>query len=549
MNDFFKKMMTITICFVFMFNSVSCASSNGNESNIDVTENISTEETTLKNTLNLRSESADTVGDTTVYPWRSLGLTTSLMYRTLFKAESNLTTVSPDLVETHNVSDNGLHYTFEIKSDAMWSDGTPLTAKDVEFSIKTALKASQVNSIFTNLFILIDGADSWRDGSSNELPGIEVDGNVINISLTTPYSLTLPTLAQFVILPEHKLEEVNPLKLDTNVEFFKNPVTSGAFKLKELNEGNYYILNHNEYYNGVTPKIEEVVVHSVSDLVLQAQANKLDYANTNVLAELNQLKTMDSINIHPIEILFYRYFIVNMEGVDGHQNEAMQDIRVRQALLHAIDRDAIADGLFSDLAIVINSGIQNSDPIYNGFEYEYNPEKAKQLLLESNYDMNRSITILYYYDDQTTIDLMDTLSYYLGEVGLKVESYKSSTGAQDLFYTRNYDLGYKGLSAFNINEWYNEYNSNNLDFRNIFGGDTIFDELTSQLGIVSTDTQQIEILKELQNIEQENLFKLPLFTLKNNIFLSERVKIPENVTFGNPWFINDVKFEEWEIVS
>lgn len=550
MKNLFKKYLTITLCLISVFYLVSCNSSNvvtnDDSTNIEKVEN---DITTTTNVLNLRTESADTVGDTTVYPWGSLGLTTSLMYRSLFIAESDLTTVNPDLAESYSVSEDGLQYTFVIDSAAMWSDGTQLTAKDVEFSIKTALKSSQVKSIFTNLFILIEGADMWRDGTSNELSGVNVEENVISISLTTPYSLTLPTLAQFVILPEHKLENVNPLELHTNIEFFENPITSGAYKLKELNMGNYYILNQNEYYNGTTPKIQEIVVHTVTDLVLQAQANKLDYTNTNVSEELNQLQAMNFLDLYPIEILFYRYFIVNMEGVDGNQNEAMQDIRVRQAILHAIDRDAIAEGLFTDLALIINSGVQNTDPIYNGFEYEYNPEKAKQLILESNYDMSRPITILYYYDDQTTIDLMDALSFYLGEIGLKVESYKSSTGAQDLFYTRNYDLGYKGLSAFNITEWYSEYDSYNIDFRNIFGGDTIFDNLNNELRTTSNDSQKNEILKELQTIEQENLYKIPLFTLKNNIFINERIKIPQDVTFANPWFSSNVKFEEWEIVS
>ena len=74
-------------------------------------------------------------------------------------------------------------------------------------------------------------------------------------------------------------------------------------------------------------------------------------------------------------------------------------------------------------------------------------------------------TPLYYYSDQNSIDFMDTIAYYLREVGMKVETVQSQQGTVDLFQTRNYDVGYKGLSAFNIAEWYGEYSSGNANFR------------------------------------------------------------------------------------
>ena len=239
-----------------------------------------------------------------------------------------------------------------------------------------------------------------------------------------------------------------------------------------------------------------------------------------------------------------------MKGVDGHENPVMQDKRVREAILHAIDRETIAEQLYPGLAHVLHSGVPNDYAEYNGNAYDYNPEKAKQLLKEANYDFNHTFRILYYYSDQNSIDFMDTIAYYLREVGMKVETVQSQQGTVDLFQTRNYDVGYKGLSAFNIAEWYGEYSSGNANFRNIFGGDTKFDEKAEAIASESDPAKRSAILKELQTLEQDNLYKLPLYTIGNNIFINTNcVKLPDGVTFGNPWYLYDMDLANWEIIG
>ncbi len=559
-KNYFKRTLATLLCAASLLGMAACGQStdtdNTNNTNTPNPGQTGTEAgadvdiSNVEQVFYLASTDVDNTASTTIYPWSNLGLMGGLMYRSLFLAESDLTTLNPDLAESHSISEDGLTYTFHIVEDALWSDGTQLTAKDVVFSIKTVLKVSKCNAIYTNLFTLIEGAEAWREGTADDLSGLSYEGNVVTMTLSAPYAATLPTMAQFVILPEHRLADANPLELHNNVEYLGDPCTSGPYALGEINPGNYTKLVLNENYNGKTPNISEIIIYSVSDLVTQAQAGMLDYINTNVAEELSQYQAMSHMTMHPIDILFYRYFTVNMEGADGHKNEAMQDIRVRQAILHAVDREAVAQGLFPDLGHSINSGIQNADPLYNGYEYDYNPEKAKQLLAEAGYDMNRPIRILYYYGDQTTVDFMDALTYYLGEVGLKVEAYKSSTGTQDLFVTRNYDIGYKGLSAFNVSEWYGEYVSTHANFSNIMGGDTRFDELVKQLGIATTESERNNILSQLQELEQESLFKIPFYTLGNNIFInSDRVALPDGVEFGNPWYRTNIQFEDWKIIQ
>ena len=491
----------------------------------------------------------DGTGDKVDYPWENMQLLSGLMFRTLFLADTDLTTLNPDLATDYTVSDDGLVYTINFAGGSKWSDGEEITVDDVVFSIEANLKTSVSNGIFTSAFSKIVGADAWRSGEADSISGITVDGNAITIELTSPHNSFPQVLAQFAILPEHCLADVDPLELNTN-SFWSDPVTSGMFRLDEMNPGNYYVLVQNENYDGAKPKIEKIVNYFCANYVTAAQAGQLDFFNTNATDMISEISKLDYMTMFPVDILFYRYFICNMSGVDGNENPVMQNEKVREAIMYAIDRETMATELFPDLAHPIHSGVPTENEAYNGGSYEYNPEKAKQLLDEAGYDYNYTFRILYYYTDQASVDFMEAIAYYLGEVGMKVELTQSSNGTQDLFQTRDYDIGYKGLSAFDISEWYNEYSSTNANFQNIFGGDTSYDALLSELSASTSAEERNDVLSRLQDLEQETLFKLPLYTIGNNIFVNTgNIKVPEGTTFGNPWYRTDIGFENWEAVA
>ena len=507
-------------------------------------------EQTLYLASSVTSGSSNNTGDKTDYPWNNPGgIAFSAMYRTLLLADASLQEFTPDLAESYEISPDGLTYTFVMKDGLKWSDGEDLTAEDVAYSIKLNLRVASSNGIYTSAFKMIEGAAEWSDGSADDLAGVTVDGNTVTIKLTGPYGSFLPVIAQFIIMPEHATSDIDPLNFHTS-EYWADPVTSGAFKLEELSVGNYFTLVPNEYYEGTPWKITKIINYLVPDLLTAAQAGQVDFCNFNDIATINEMQKLDYMQMYPVDILFYRYFICNMKGVDGNENPVMQDARVREAILHAIDRKTIAEQLFPGLASVVNSGVPADYAENNGVSFDYDPDLARKLLAEANYDPNYDFRILYYYSDQASVDLMDTIAYYLGEVGIKATAVQSQQGTTDLFQTRNYDIGYKGLSAFSIAEWYGEYDSSNANFQNIFGGDTVFDEGATAIAAESDPAARSQTLAELQELEQENLYKLPLFTLGNNIFINtDHVKVPDGVTFGNPWYLHDMDLANWEIIG
>ena len=480
--------------------------------------------------LVLSTNDGSTKDDRVPTPWLNHNMATNLMWRCLLIADSSLTKTEPDLAEKVEISEDGLTYTITMKEGLKWSDGEALDAEDVLWSIDAVMAATNKNSIYSAAF--------------SKIVEKSAEGNVITLKLDTPYASMLDILAQFSILPEHALKDADPATIDA-ADFWKNPVTSGYYMMDEMNPGNYFTLKPNPNYEGTPAKIEKVTVAFVTDFLTAAQSNSADFLYGNASDLVDGMAALTNYQSIPVDVLFYKYFIFNMKGIDGKENEAMQPVEVRQALIKAIDRATLA-ALYPS-ALVLNSGVPNANEAYNGFEYTYDPEAAKAELAASGYDMNRTLRICYYNNDQTSIDLINMVVYYLEQAGLKVEATLSNDGTTDLFTTREYDIGFKGKSSFSMEEWYSEYMSDDALFANIFGGDTAFDDAIAALSASTTTEAKNAALKELQALEQEKMYKVPVFTVGNYVFVSSNVKVPGGVEFCNPLYACDIDFENWEM--
>lgn len=480
--------------------------------------------------LVLSTNDGSTKDDRVPTPWLNHNMATNLMWRCLLIADSSLTKTSPDLAEKVEISEDGLTYTITMKDGLKWSDGEALTADDVLWSIDAVMAATNKNSIYSAAF--------------GKITEKSADGNVITMTLDSPYASMLDILAQFSILPKHSLESADPATIDA-ADFWKNPVTSGYYMMDELNVGNYFTLKPNPNYEGTAPKITKVTVSFVTDFLTAAQSGGADFLYGNASDLVEGMAALGNYQSIPVDVLFYKYFLFNMKGVDGKENEAMQNVEVRKALIQAIDRATLA-ALYPS-AMVLNSGVPNSNEAYNGFEYTYDAEAAKAAIAASGYDMTRPLRICYYNNDQTSIDLINMVVYYLEQLGLKVEATLSNDGTTDLFTTREYDMGFKGKSSFSMEEWYSEYMSTDALFGNVFGGDTAFDEAIAELSASTTQEDKNEALKKLQALEQEKVYKVPMFTVGNYVFISDNVTVPAGVEFCNPLYSCDIDYANWEL--
>lgn len=473
--------------------------------------------------------------------WHGSGLAHSLLFRALLLPATNLVDVEPDLVTEYEVSDDNLTFTATLRDDVIWQDGEPVTVDDVVWSMQTVLQSAQALSLFIGTFSLLDGAEEFLDGGASEIRGLTTDGNTITMKLLKPVGDLLPTLAQFMIFPKHLLENSDPLQIH-NDPFWSAPVGNGMYQIKEFNAGNFITMEPSEAYEGTPPKIQEVVFIGSTDPVSDAEAGRLHLFFTNQPDIIRGMEEVPTFEAHHVDVLFYRYFVVN--SID---NAVMQDVNVRKAILHAIDREALAKAIYGDVSGVIDSGVPPSHPMYleDQEHYNYDPELAKQLLDEAGYDYDYKLRLRYYYADDISRTFMTAVTQQLQDLGMNVEVLQFQGDATtELYEIRDYDLALKGLSAFSFREWYSEYGYGN--FIKINGEQPEMVEMADRLAELSDPEEQRTVLAEMQTWEQEHLLKLPLFTLAIYQYLSQSVVAPEE-PFSNPWWHYDMDFETWEI--
>ena len=138
---------------------------------------------------------------------------------------------------------------------------------------------------------------------------------------------------------------------------------------------------------------------------------------------------------------------------------------------------------------------------------------------------------------------MTAIAQQLVDLGMKVEMTPFQGDATtELYTTKNYDLALKGLSAYNVSEWYSEY-SNTATFEKIIGPQTQFASLNSALAQAVSVKQTQKALTDLQTLEQQTLLKFPIHSLKQYVFVSKRIS--GTTSFGNPLYNWENNFASW----
>ncbi|MDO5047541.1 MAG: ABC transporter substrate-binding protein [Anaerococcus sp.] len=489
-------------------------------------------------------------------PWWNRGdIYKVITFRSLFQANPELTEFEPDLLADYTMADDGLTYELNLKDDLKWSDGQDLTGEDVKFSIEGALKGAKVNSIYTGAFSSIKGADAYRDGSADSVEGISVDGNKVTLDMEKSVGNMIPILSQFAILPAHGFEGVDMTEYHT-ADFWKNPITNGMYKVKEVATDSYIALEPNENYEKEAPKIESVVVNIVpSDAKLNSVlGDQADVFNTKAPTEVQAVNDKENWEGQTVDTLFYYYLVFNQTGNDQRPaNEWIKNPKFRQAIYYAIDRDSLSANLFPELAETSTYGVPAKDDANKNTDldpYAYDPEKAKAILEEIGYTQDQPLEFRYYMADQASVDLYNSIAQNLQDVGIAVNVQKFAGDAtQELMELRNYDFALKGLSAFGYEEWYGEYVPQNNNLVRVFGEDVgaKYDPLYQDLLQETDEAKRAEILKDLQEIESGDLSKEVIFMLKNDIFVNTDNVETNGATFTNPWFAADIGFENWEL--
>lgn len=461
-------------------------------------------------------------------------LYTFLMFRSLFLLENNLIDIRPDLASSYKVSEDNKTYEITLNKNMYWSDKTPLTVEDIAFTFRAILKAKDTNTSYVTAINKIVGATDFVNDDTNTLEGIKMNGNTISITLETPYRYFINMLSQIPILPYHILSGEDLTNLNS-CDFWYNPVVSGMYKpngfVDLIKEGNgdvkqYYSLILNENYSGELPNIEEVRLHR------NYEDKRLDIHYTNNSAEIATLSTRKDLQSHEVLMPVYNYLLFNIES------DIMKDINVRKAITYALDREQMLYTYYFNLGSVINSGMFPSYENLTDYSYSYSPNKAAELL--SDFDFTEPITLLLAPKNSLHANLVYHLAGSLENIGFKVNITNDEN--------EHFDIEFRELIAHDRLEWYYEYFSEHPNYFKHFGDTSQFDELINEAYESMDDITYFDNLFELQQLEQQLLYKFPLFTVNKLIYIYDyRLNLPNNLNFSSNHFKYNLDFKNWKI--
>ncbi len=286
-----------------------------------------------------------------------------IVQSTLVKYKADLS-FENDLATSYSLSADGLTWTFTIRDDAKFTDGENVTADDVVFTLETA-KAAQGSVDLTYM-------ESAK----------VVDDYTLEITLSSPTSIFLNTLASIGIVPRHAYNE----------DYGRNPIGSGPYKLVEWIPQEQMIFTINEDYYGDKPSIQNVTVVFMSeDAALAAvQAGEVDVAySTATLATTK----VDGYHTESITSADNRGITLPVLANTGEKTESGAVIgnnvtcnkEIRQAIAYAIDREQIAEVVlngFGRPAYSENDGMPWNNP---DVQIETDVDYAKELLKEAGW--------------------------------------------------------------------------------------------------------------------------------------------------------------------
>jgi len=233
----------------------------------------------------------------------------------------------------------------------------------------------------------------------------------------------------------------------------------------------------------------------------------------------------------------------------------LSDVRVRQALLLAIDMQTIVDELFEGMAERAISMTSPGVYLAEGLEsYDYNPEKAKALLQEARWPKDYTLDVVYYYSDQQTVDLMAILQQYWAAVGVKSSFRKLEGDLSAQLWTPpadrkvgpsevKWDLAYAAVAALSENEFYDRFESTASNNSTIPYQEGL-DELVKATRATADVQKQIEAFKALQREINKNMYNIPLYHQLSFIYISDKIDLKQNA-LGNDQFSYEKNILDW----
>lgn len=423
----------------------------------------------------------------------------------------------PALAEHWETSADGLSFTLHLRRGVTWHDGVPFTSADVKWTLEEVWKKihPRNQAIFSNV-TAVETPDQWTA--------------ILRLSKPSLAILSSLNSNGAQVLPKHLYDRGDPLANPYN----NKPVGTGPFVFKEWIRGEYILLDRNpNYWRPDRPYLDRVIFKVIPDAAARSAALEKGEVQYGVLSPV-PLKDAERLARLPhvrVTTQGYEWLSPWLFADFNVDRPHLKDVRVRQALAHAVDRQVIAKTVWFGFATPADSPIPSTLAAFhdtNGISYPFDPRKADALLDEAGYKRGPDgirfpLTIDYipYGDDFKRT--AEYLKQALKHVGIDASVRTQDTGSytRRIYGDRDFDLAVTWFAAFSdpqvgVNRAYWSASvGKNIPWTNGSGYRSAdVDALIAAAQVEKDYAARIKLFKDFQKIVLTDLPSLPLLELK-----------------------------------
>jgi peptide/nickel transport system substrate-binding protein len=323
------------------------------------------------------------------------------LYDNLVYRDQKTLKIGPHLAESWKIIDDNT-WEFKLRRGIKFDNGEPFNAESVKFTIERGLdpKCPQRPSV------------SW-------VKEVKIlDDHTVRLLTDKPYPVALDRLANYQMLPPKWVKEKGVDFISTNAN------GTGPYRLKEWKRGVHMILEAKEDYWKGAPAVQTIVFRPIKEI--STQISELMTGGVDIVRDVppDQIPLIESapnVRISKAPILRVIYLVMDADGRAG--KSPVQNLKVRQAISHAIDVDTIIKTVMTGNALRTSASLSAQHFGYDKSlenPYPYSPEKARQLLKEANFTFDQPLKLVTYTGSiQNPRALVEAVAGYLAKVGIK----------------------------------------------------------------------------------------------------------------------------------
>ncbi|MBW4533349.1 MAG: ABC transporter substrate-binding protein [Pleurocapsa minor HA4230-MV1] len=388
----------------------------------------------------------------------------AMMLEGLTKQHPITSEIEPALAESWDISDDNLEIVYTLRPNLKWSDGQPLTAEDVVFTY---------NQLYLNPDIPTGMQDVLKIGESGAFPQVtKINDRQVKFTVPEPFAPFLGVTGAS-IFPAHVLKETVKQKDESgNLKFLstwsvdtppEKLVASGAYKLKSYATVQRLVFEENPYYwkkevvNKDIPYIKRVIweiVESTDTFLTQFRSGSLNSVEVkpeyfSLLKQEEEKGNFTIYNGGPDYTTSYLTFNLNTGKQNGKpvvnpiKSRWFNNLNFRQAVAYALNRQRMVKNIYRGLGQPQQSFISVQSPFYNPDlkGYDYNPEKAKQLLQKAGFKYNPQGQLFDAQGNRVKFSLNTNTGNQIREaIGNQVEEDLEAIGIDVNFKTINFNV-------------------------------------------------------------------------------------------------------------